>query len=401
MDVYKYKAINASGHFLRGRLDAVNIADLEMRLARMGLDLVNYRQIKTKGKSITGRGIKRVDLINFCFHLEQLVRAGVPMLEGLADLRDSLESPKLRDVTSAMIESIQGGKNLSQAMGDFPYVFSNVFVNLIRAGEESGQLPEVLKQITENLKWQDEQAAYTKKLLMYPSFVAVVVFGVLFFLMIYLVPELLKFIKNMGQELPLHTKALIVVSNAFVNYWYIILFLPIAAVVAVLVGVRVSPAFRLKFDDVKLKVPVVGPIMKKIILTRFANYFALMYTSGITVLDCIRVCADIVDNKAVEEAILAAGRKIADGAGIAASFASSGLFPPLVVRMLRVGENTGALETALNNVGYFYTRDVKESIERLQTIIEPTMTVLLGGLLAWVMISVLGPIYDLITKIKI
>jgi type IV pilus assembly protein PilC len=401
MEAFQYKAVNSAGQTSRGRLDAVNIADLEMRLTRMGLDLVNFRQLKSRGRNVGGRSIKRVDLINFCFHLEQLARAGVPMLEGLADLRDSMESPRLRDVTSAMIESIQGGKNLSQAMADFPYVFGNVFVNLIRAGEESGQLPEVLKQITENLKWQDEQAAHTKKLFMYPAFVGVVVTGVLFFLMIYLVPELLKFIKNMGQELPLHTKILIFVSNFFVDFWYVILLVPILAVVTVLVGVRVSPSFRLAFDDWKLRVPIVGPILKKIILTRFASYFSLMYTSGITVLDCIRICADIVDNKAVEEAVLNAGRQIADGAGIAASFASSGLFPPLVLRMLRVGENTGALETALVNVGYFYTRDVKESIERLQTIIEPAMTFILGGLLAWVMISVLGPIYDLITKIKI
>jgi type IV pilus assembly protein PilC len=401
MEAFQYKAVNSAGQTSRGRLDAVNIADLEMRLTRMGLDLVNFRQLKSRGRNVGGRSIKRVDLINFCFHLEQLARAGVPMLEGLADLRDSMDSPRLRDVTSAMIESIQGGKNLSQAMADFPYVFGNVFVNLIRAGEESGQLPEVLKQITENLKWQDEQAAHTKKLFMYPAFVGVVVTGVLFFLMIYLVPELLKFIKNMGQELPLHTKILIFVSNFFVDFWYVILLVPILAVVTVLVGVRVSPSFRLAFDDWKLRVPIVGPILKKIILTRFASYFSLMYTSGITVLDCIRICADIVDNKAVEEAVLNAGRQIADGAGIAASFASSGLFPPLVLRMLRVGENTGALETALVNVGYFYTRDVKESIERLQTIIEPAMTFILGGLLAWVMISVLGPIYDLITKIKI
>ena len=401
MEVFRYKAMNTDGRILQGKVDAINVADLELRLTRMGLDLINFQQLKSKGKSLTGRGVKRVDLITFYFHLEQLVRAGVPILEGLGDLRDSIDNPKLRDVASALIESIQGGKNLSQAMADFPYVFDNVLVNLIRAGEESGQMPEVLRQVTENLKWQDEQISHTQKLFIYPSVVAVVVLSAVAVLMIMVVPKLVSFVQNMGQQLPLQTKILIFVSNIFVHYWYLLLGVPVLAVVGIVIGVRVSPPFRLQVDAWKLRVPVIGPVMKKLILTRFANYFALMYTSGITVLDSVRICADIVGNKAIQEAILSAGRQIADGAGIAASFASTGLFPPLVVRMLRVGENTGALDAALMNVGYFYSRDVKESIDRLQAVIEPAMTLILGGLLAWVMMSVLGPIYDLITKIKV
>ena len=286
-------------------------------------------------------------------------------------------------------------------MSDFSHVFDDVFVSLIRAGEQSGQLSKVLEHIVENLKWQDEQAAHTKKLLMYPAFVGIVVTGVLFFLMIYLVPELMTFITNMGGELPFHTKLLIFISNSFVKYWYLILSIPMLTFALIVVGVRTNPSFKVKVDNWKLRVPVIGPIMNKIILSRFCNYFAIMYSSGITVLDCVRVGEDIAGNAAVAAAIKEAGRDIADGAGISKAFEDSRLFPPLVVRMLRVGENTGGLENALMNVNYFYSRDVKESIERLQTIIEPAMTILMGGLLAWVMLSVLGPIYDIITKVKI
>jgi len=400
MEAFHYKAMNQQGRTIHGRVDAVNVGDLEMRLARMGLDLVNYRRLRSRG-AITGRGVKRVDLITFCFHLEQLSRAGVPILEGLADLRDSVGNPRLREISSAMIESIEGGKNLSGAMADFPGVFNDVFVSLIRAGEESGQLPRVLQHIVENLKWQDEQAAYAKRLFMYPSFVAVVVLAVVLFLMTYLVPELLRFIQGMGKELPLHTKVLIVVSDFFVDYWYLVLLAPVLAAAGIAVGVKTNPRFRLWFDDLKLRLPVIGPLMKKLILTRFANYFAIMYASGITVLDCIRAGEEIVGNTAVAQGVRNAGREIADGSGISAAFERSGLFPPLVIRMLRVGENTGALEEALQNVNYFYTRDVREAVERLQTVVEPAMTVILGGILAWIMISVLGPIYDLITQIKI
>jgi type IV pilus assembly protein PilC len=401
MDYYQYKAIDERGRVHNGHVDAANVADLEMRLNKMGLDLVNYKEVSSPAKRATGGGVRRRDLIIFCFHLEQTSRAGVPILESLQDLRDSSDNPRLAEVTGAMVEAIEGGKTLSEAMRDYPAVFSNVFTSLVKAGEQSGEISQVFYHLGENLKWQDEQAAQTKKLLMYPAFVGTVVLGVVFFLMTYLVPELLRFVKTMGQELPMHTKALIVVSNVFVDYWYLILALPVIAAIVIYIGNRISPTIQLKIDEIKLNIPVIGPIMKKIILTRFVSFFAIMYASGITIIECIRTGEEIAGNKAVEAAIQQVGQQIADGESLSNSFASTSLFPPLVLRMIRVGENTGALEDALLNISYFYTRDIKESIDRLQSMIEPGMTIVLGAIVAWVMFSVLGPIYDLITKIKI
>lgn len=401
MEVFQYKAIDDRGRVQVGKVDAVNIADLEVRLDKMGLDLINYKELGSSSSNITGTGVKRRDLITFCFHLEQTSRAGVPILESLEDLRDSTENPRLKEVIAAMIESIEGGRTLSEAMKDYPAVFSKVFCSLIRAGEQSGEMSEVFFQLSENLKWQDEIASQTKKVLMYPAFVGTVVLAVIFFLMTYLVPELLKFIKTMGQELPAHTKALIIVSNIFVDYWYIILILPFLLVGMLFIGIRVSPSIQYQVDNLKLKIPVIGPILKKIVLTRLANFFAIMYASGITIIECIRTGEEIAGNKVIEEAMNKVGQQIADGATLSDSFKSTGLFPPLVLRMIRVGENTGALENALKNIGYFYGRDVRESIEKLQSMIEPGMTIFLGGIIAWVMFSVLGPIYDLITKVKI
>jgi len=158
---------------------------------------------------------------------------------------------------------------------------------------------------------------------------------------------------------------------------------------------------RATLDDWKLRFWVIGPILKKSLLARFSNYFALMYGAGIPVLDSLKVSEDIVGNRALGNAIERAGRQIADGASLSGGFESAGVFPPLVLRMLRVGESTGALEDAMRQVSYFYSRDVRESVDRLQSLIEPTMTLFLGAILAWVMFSVLGPIYDLITQIKI
>lgn len=401
MNTFQYKAIDSTGRINAGRMDAVNVADLEMRLQKMDLDLVNLKDLGVTGLKASAGGVKRRDLITLCFHLEQTAKAGVPVLESLADLRDSSDNPRLREVIAAMYEAIEGGQTLSQAMSSYPSVFSEVFTALVAAGEESGEIGAVFFELGENLKWQDEQAAMTKKLLMYPLFVGTVVTGVIFFLMIYLVPELLSFIRNMGQEVPVHTKVLIYVSNIFVHYWYLIIGIPTIFVVALSIGIKVSPRIHYQVDAFKLKIPLVGPILRKIMLARLAGFFAIMYASGITIVDCIKTGEKIVGNKAMEAAVHHVGLQIADGVTLSNSFESAKLFPPLVLRMIRVGENTGALEVALQNINYFYTRDVKESIERLQTMIEPGMTVILGSIIAWVMFSVLGPIYDLITKIKI
>ena len=228
--LFDYKAVSAEGRMIYGRLDAINAVDLEMRLKRMELDLVTATQLAPK-TLFGGRKIPRPELINFCFHLEQLSRAGVPLLEGLTDLRDSIEHPRFREVIAGLIESIEGGQTMSQGMSAHPDVFSQVFINLIRAGEGSGQLPEVLVSLTESLKWEDELASHTKKLLMYPAFVATIVLAATFFLMIYMVPQLKMFVKNMGQSLPVHTQVLFFISDLLVNYWYIFLTLPVIAVV--------------------------------------------------------------------------------------------------------------------------------------------------------------------------
>jgi len=204
----------------------------------------------------------------------------------------------------------------------------------------------------------------------------------------------------MGGTLPFHTRALIFVSGIFVKYWYLILAIPVLARVGLAILVRTNPRARYKADDVKLRVWMIGPILRKIILARFANFFALMYASGITILDCIKLSERIVSNKVLEGGLKRAGQLISEGQSVTAGFEAVGIFPPLVVRMLKVGESTGSLDKALRNVSYFYNRDVKESIEKVQTMIEPIMTVILGTILGWIMLSVLGPIYDTISKIK-
>jgi len=236
---------------------------------------------------------------------------------------------------------------------------------------------------------------------MYPAFVGSIVLLVVMFLMIYLVPQMVGFIKNMGQTIPLQTRILIVVSGFFVDYWWAVIAVPVAAFFGLKLAIQTNPLVAYQFDRLKLNVPYVGPILRKIILSRFASTFALMYSSGITILDAMRNAEETAGNAVIKEGLRTAGREIADGKNVTSAFQDVGLFPPLVVRMMRVGESTGALDTALLNVSYFYNREVRDSIAKVQVMIEPAMTVILGAILGWVMLSVLGPIYDVISKVKV
>ncbi len=399
MALYRYKGIDDNGKVRQGRVSAANDVDLESRIEDMGLELISSMEVKA-GRSLFGnKKITRQELINFCLHMEQMNSVGVPILQGLEDLRDSIENPRFQEVVSAMIVSIEGGKTLSESLEEFPWVFDDIFISLIRVGEHSGQLSKVLQNIIESLKWQDEMAAQTRKLLKYPVFVGTIVMGVVFFLMLYLVPQMVDFISNMGHELPIHTRALIIVSDFFSAYWYLILSLPVLSFIIVKYLASSRPSVRYYVDAMKLDLWLVGPIIRKIILSRFANYFALLYSSGVTVLNSMEISEAIAGNKKISRALYEARHQIADGVKMSESMENAELFPPLVVRMIKMGESTGALDTALLNVSYFYNRDVKESIEKFQAMIEPAMTIVLGVILGWVMFSVLGPVYDIISKV--
>ena len=398
--LYAYKAIDATGRNVFGRTEAANLFDLEQRMRRMGLDLIVGAPARGKARAIARAPVRRQDLIQFCFHLEQLIGAGIQILEALADLRDSTENQRFRAVIAGLVEGIEGGQSLSQALAEAPDVFDKVFIGLVRVGEQTGKLPEVLKSLTEQMKWEDELAAQTRRVLLYPLFVGVIVALVTVFLMIYLVPQMTGFIRNVGQEIPLQTRILIQVSALFVDYWWGILGLPLALWFGLKAAARANPALEYALDRYKIALPLVGPILRKIILSRFASSFAMMYASGITVLDAIRSCEDLVGNRPLAAALRSAGQQIAEGKTLSAAFHDTGLFPPLVVRMLKVGESTGALDTALVNVGYFYNRDVREAIGKLQAMIEPVLTLVLGAILGWVMLAVLGPVYDSISKMR-
>ena len=396
---FNYRAITPEGRTISGRQSATSESDLEARLGRMQLELLKASPVRAASLFARKR-LESKELINIFIHMQTLSQAGVPLFESLIDLRDSADTPTVRRFFSDLVDRIEGGASLSDALEQSPAGIDKVNISLIRTGEATGKLPEVLAELVESLKWSDEIAAQTKKLLMYPVFAGTVVLGAVGFLMIYLVPQLIGFIKNLGGTVPLQTRALVAFSNFLVNYWYTIPLFMAVVTATWITAVRLSPAARLWIDTAKLRAPVFGPILKKIIMARFAKSFGLMYRSGVSVLDGLGFCATLSTNAAFRKAISGAALSISQGQKVSDAFAATTLFPALVVRMIRVGESTGGLDKALENVSYFYTREVNDAIEKLQGLIQPVLTLVLGGMIAWIMSSVMLPIYDLISKVK-
>jgi len=399
MALFAYRAVDADGRVSSGNLDAINAIDLELRLKRLGLDLVTFDPVKRSVARRTRR-VTRTELIAFCFHLSQLLKAGVNIIEALTDLRDTVDNPGFRQVIASLLEDIEGGLKLSEAMANHPYCFDTVFVALVRAGEQSGQLTEVLDELSENLKWQDEIASQARRALVYPTIVLVVIVAVIFVLMIFLVPQLAAAFRTMVPKLPRETEALIVLSNVFVRWWYLLIGVPALLGAGAWIFAQTNEAAQRTIDTLSLRLPVLGAIRQKIILARFSTYFAMLYRSGISVLECIGICEKIMGNRVMEEGLQRVGRSISEGQGISQAFIATKLFPPLVLRMLRVGETTGGLDVALLNVSYFYNRQVREGIDRLQAMLGPATTVVLGLLIVAILYSIFLPIYDVISKLK-
>lgn len=400
MPVFQYRAVDANGLIVEGSLDATSEGALETQLRQSGIELVRCAE---RGRGLFQRKpkISSKELIGFCFHMEQMTRAGLPILEALTDLRDSTENGKFGETIGNLISAVETGSTLSQAMSDYPEIFDDVFVSLIAVGEESGKLSDVMAKLTDSMKWQDELMSKAKTVIMYPAFVGVVVVSVMLFMMLYVVPQMVDFIKEMGQVLPIHTRALIAFSSFLTNNWWWVIPMPVVVFFAIRTAARSNEEFRFEVDGWKLRVWYVGPILSKLILSRFASYFALCYGAGLDVLASLRISEDIAGNAVIRRGVEEISSGIADGKSLSDSIESTDLFPPLVVRMVKMGESTGMLDNALENVSYFYDREVTEAIDRLKSLIEPAMTVILGAIMGWIMLSVLGPIYDTISSIGV
>ena len=397
---FNYKAVNTSGRSIKGEMMADNELDLESKLKALGLDLVDSREVQAKKPSMFSK-IKLKDMIVFCLHMEQLERAGVPLHEALADARDATDSTRLHNVLASVYETIKSGETFSAALAKHPAVFNDVFVGLIAAGEKTGNLQESFHNLSEHMKWASELQRKVKKAMTYPIILTVVLSGVIAILMLFVVPKMVDFIINQGFAIPIHTRALIAFSKFFGEYWYLIFSLPIALSMLLFAIYKMSEPFAYRFDRFMLKTPVFGKVINKINMARFTHFFAVMFNSGIDILDSLVAGRKVVGNRVLKEAIDLVHRSVMDGNRLTESIKMSSQFPNLVVRMFKIGEDSGNLGEALDNINYFYKREVNDAVDGMIALIQPAMTVVLGAMIFWVIAAVFGPLYDSFSKMKL
>lgn len=401
---FQYKGINQQGHVIRGEMEADNEIDLEQRLKHAKVTLIRAKQKKVKFAKVlfSKKKIKRKDIIIMSIHMDKVLKAGVPLLESLHDLRDSTEHPCLRDIIAEIYEDVNNGQHLSQALAKHPQTFSPLYVGLVQAAENTGNLNEAFSNLVGYMKWQDELATQVKKMAIYPLILLFTSIGVVILLMVKVVPALLEILGELGlsdNELPAATRSLIAISQFFVNYGLQLVIGMTILFSALIIVIRRSERASFYFDVAKLKLPVFGETVRKIALSRFAHYLGILYRSGIPVIDALKTTRTVVMNRFIAQNIDWVVDQVSSGTTISASLTATGQFPALVVRMIKIGEDTGKLDSSLEEVSGFYDREVRTAIDQVISTLQPMMSIVMGGLVAWVIAGILLPYYDILGKI--
>lgn len=399
MNRYNYKAIKATGEYVSGKMMADNPAELLSMLRSTHLELISYKAESAGSRRSLFDRVKAKDLIAMFIHLEQLDRAGVPIVDSISDLKDTADSTKVRNLMHEIHESIKKGSLFSESLAKHPEIFSAVYVGLIAAGEKTGKLSQAFSSIVDDLKWSSDLKRKTKKATIGPMFGLLVMVVVMAVMMGIVVPKVTGFLLIQSIAMPVATTSLIAFSNFVQSYWLVLLlFVPITMMVIKIL--RKAPEIEVQIDAIKLKIPVIGPIMVKIDSAKFCQFFAMTFKSGLGVIECLDAAGMVVSNAAMRRSILVVKQQVSDGQSLAKAIANSGLFPSLVIRMFKVGEDSGNMSEALQNIQFFYDREINDSIDRLVGMIQPTLTFVMGGMIAWVTIAVFGPIYGSFSNIK-
>lgn len=393
MPLYKYTALNEKGRTLRGVITAANELDLEHRLHGIGLDLITCKESKGEKFSAFGR-VSTKDVILLCVHLEQLERAGVPILDALSDLRDTTDSPRLKTIMVEIFESVKSGNLLSVALAEHPSVFDSVFTGIVQAGEKTGNLADSFAHLSKHLKWVDDLRRRIKKASIFPIIMVFVLAGVITAMMLLVVPQLVKFLEAQNIDLPLQTRALIAASYFFQAYYHMIFAVPLSIFFLMAIMRKISEDFAYTYDSWKLHIPVLGPTFRKIELARFCHFFAITFRSGLGILECLEVAQNGVKNLVIKESVIAVRKAVSEGSSLTAALQLSNQFPSLVVRMFKVGEDSGGFDEVLENITFFFDKEVGESVDSMIGLIQPLLTVILGGIMAWIIAAIFGPLYS-------
>ena len=403
MPQFAYQGRNARGELVKGVLEGASSSAVADQLFNTGITPVHIDAAPAGGGAAPGEGLRfsfgepkvdLADLMLFCRQMHTLLKAGVPIVRGLAGLQESAQSPTLRAALAQVRESLESGRELSLSLRQHPKVFSTFIVSLVRVGELTGRLDEVFLRLYEFLAFEKKMGEDMKSALRYPAIVLTALTAAMFIVNIFVIPAFGKIFANFKIELPLMTRILLGTSDFFVAYWPLML----VGLVAGVAGLRTyvgTPAGRYRWDRLKLHLPVVGELVHKATLARFARSFALSGKSGVPIVQALAVVASVVDNAYLEARILQMRDGIERGESVLRTAVSTGVFSPVVLQMVAVGEETGEIDALMTEVADMYEREVTIEVEGLTAKLEPILLVVMGVLVLILALGVFLPMWDL------
>lgn len=395
MPSFKYKARNAEGKAVDGILEAENEKDLAGKLSELNIVLVDASPVKSYDIPTFHFGkIKRREIILFTNHLATSVEAGVSVVQATADYAQETENQRFKKIIEDVERQVMAGTGLSEAMGKHPEAFSELYVSIVATGEATGKLDFVLNDLVRFLEWQEELAGQIRQASIYPTFLISMIIGVIIIMMTVTLPKFIPVLKSFNVKLPAPTRILIDVSEFFRDYWYLVL----GGVILFIVIYRLTyttPGGKYFWDNVKLKLPLFGKLNQKIVLSKFAHYFSMLYSSGIGIIESFTIIQRVVGNEVVRASIMRCRDSVEQGGSIYDSLKNEKIFPPLVLRMIQVGESTGKLDTSLQKVSQYYDKEVPNAIKKMFAVFEPLLIIIMGGVVLFMALAIFLPIYKL------
>ena len=347
-----------------------------------------------KIKSFFAPKITSKDLVLFSRQLSTLVGAGVPLVQGLNILEDQIENPPFKKVVTSLRLDIEAGMGIADSMKKYPEAFDNLYISMIRAGELGGILDIILDRLSGYLEDAEELKAKVKSAMMYPIVVLSIAIGITWFLLVFIIPKFEEMFSSFGQELPLPTKLLLGISRFLIHYWY--MYVPIPFIMIFVFKTLLKKRnFAKKYDQILLKVPIFGMILKKVSVAKFTRTFSTLIKAGVPILQALDTVAQTAGNIIVEEAILTAKTSIREGERIAKPLAASKVFPAMVGSMISIGEETGNLDTMLAKIADFYENEVNAAVEGLTSMIEPLVIVFMGAVIGTIVVAMFLPMFNM------
>ena len=400
MAVFAYKVRDSSGSLLEGVQDAEGIKQVINKLWEKNYFIIDVREKSALEQDIRllqfGGKVDGKDIAVFSRQFATLVNAGVPILTVLKIMLRQAEKRQMKEALQAVISAVESGQNLSDSFAQHPKVFPNMFTNLVAAGEIGGVLDEVMERLALMYEREHDVSEKVKSALTYPKVIMVIAAIAISFLLMFVLPTFVKMLTDMNVEMPLPTKITMGISSGMRNYWYIIF----PAMVAIYIGLKSfgkTSRGRLIFDDLSLRLPVIGVLNRRMISSRFTRTMSTLLRGGVPIMQAMEVTKSIVGNVIVENALEEARQNVKEGNGMAEPLEKSGIFPPMVIHMIAVGEESGALDTLLEKASIFYDKEVEYTVSRLSSMIEPIMIVVLGCIVAFIIASVMLPMFKIIT----